>query len=464
MASSSDKKPAKARKNSSISKSKKATKKAASKKSTTVAQSKKSAAKATKTSAKARKSPKTAKKAGAKSTRKSVKKAAPKKAAAAKKLPKKAAKKTTAKTVKSVAKKKKGAAKKPAVTKRSRRASVPAEPVVLASMKSEKDEVVLAYPQSTLVGAEPHSAEAASSAVIAIRSAKYELTPPERVIEPVYPEEGATELPQRYDDTRLVVLVRDPEWLFLYWEIGSADRDMLGMAPEHFINSLVVRLHDVTEVEEFNGVNSVNWYEIPVGGSAVSWYVHLPKVDREWVAELGVLNEEGEFIQICRSNRARTPRNTFSELEDAEWMNISEEFHEILARSADVSLEERSSISTEAALRRIVQRLRITLSGQEGSPGGSDSFRARHGRAKVGGNGAPDLPLTVRTELIVSGATDPSARLTIQGMPVELRPDGSFTTRFELPDGEQVIDVRATNTDESITREIVPVVQKETRA
>ena len=42
-------------------------------------------------------------------------------------------------------------------------------------------------------------------------------------------------------------------------------------------------------------------------------------------------------------------------------------------------------------------------------------------------------------ELIVYGATEPTAKVTLQGEPVKLRPDGTFTMRFSLPDSRQII-------------------------
>ena len=42
----------------------------------------------------------------------------------------------------------------------------------------------------------------------------------------------------------------------------------------------------------------------------------------------------------------------------------------------------------------------------------------------------------VNAELIVHGRTEPGARVTLGGRPVALRPDGSFTYRFALPDGD----------------------------
>ena len=44
-------------------------------------------------------------------------------------------------------------------------------------------------------------------------------------------------------------------------------------------------------------------------------------------------------------------------------------------------------------------------------------------------------------ELIVYGATEPTARVTLQGEPVKLRPDGTFTM-LNVPDGRYTLQVR----------------------
>jgi hypothetical protein len=49
--------------------------------------------------------------------------------------------------------------------------------------------------------------------------------------------------------------------------------------------------------------------------------------------------------------------------------------------------------------------------------------------------------------MMAYGATEPDARLTVQGEPVALRPDGTFSLHFALPDGTQVIPVRAESAD-----------------
>ncbi len=51
--------------------------------------------------------------------------------------------------------------------------------------------------------------------------------------------------------------------------------------------------------------------------------------------------------------------------------------------------------------------------------------------------------LNVNAELILYGATEPDASLTIGGRPIEIRPDGTFSLRFSLPDGEHVVTLSA---------------------
>ena len=41
----------------------------------------------------------------------------------------------------------------------------------------------------------------------------------------------------------------------------------------------------------------------------------------------------------------------------------------------------------------------------------------------------------VNAELIIYGATEPTARVTLGGHEIKLRPDGTFSYRFSLPDG-----------------------------
>jgi hypothetical protein len=70
--------------------------------------------------------------------------------------------------------------------------------------------------------------------------------------------------------------------------------------------------------------------------------------------------------------------------------------------------------------------------------------------------------LVVNTELIVYGATEPDAKVTVQGKAIKLRQDGTFTLRFALPDGKQVIPVKAVSKDGMDSRQITPQVTRKT--
>jgi hypothetical protein len=50
----------------------------------------------------------------------------------------------------------------------------------------------------------------------------------------------------------------------------------------------------------------------------------------------------------------------------------------------------------------------------------------------------------VNAELVIYGATEPDAQVTIGGRPIRLRPDGTFSYRFALPDGTYDLPIVAT--------------------
>ena len=68
----------------------------------------------------------------------------------------------------------------------------------------------------------------------------------------------------------------------------------------------------------------------------------------------------------------------------------------------------------------------------------------------------------VHTELVLYGAAEPGATVTLQGAPVALREDGTFSLRFQLPDGEQVLRAVAVSPDGNVERTITPVVTRRT--
>ena len=69
-----------------------------------------------------------------------------------------------------------------------------------------------------------------------------------------------------------------------------------------------------------------------------------------------------------------------------------------------------------------------------------------------GAAGKKGFWFNVNAELIIYGATEPDATVTIGGRRIKLRSDGSFSFRFALPDGKFNLPAIATNADGDDTR------------
>ena len=74
-----------------------------------------------------------------------------------------------------------------------------------------------------------------------------------------------------------------------------------------------------------------------------------------------------------------------------------------------------------------------------------------------------DFQFAVDAELVVYGIVNRDAHLTLKGEPVQLRPDGSFSVRLNLPNRRQVIPVVASAADGVEQRTIVLAVERNTK-
>ena len=77
------------------------------------------------------------------------------------------------------------------------------------------------------------------------------------------------------------------------------------------------------------------------------------------------------------------------------------------------------------------------------------------GLADTGGTGdkrrrSKPFAFQVDAELIVYGTTSSDATVMLQGEPINLRKDGTFTMRFSLPEGRQIIPAVANSRAEQI--------------
>jgi|GEM_PF-1234589 len=134
------------------------------------------------------------------------------------------------------------------------------------------------------------------------------------------------ELPMTYGDNKIVLMVRDPEWLFAYWEIN--DQAKVDFARQYGSRGWeqsqpLVRVYDTTGVV-YDGTNANKTLDIPINDNALSWHIHVGEPNRTYFAELGRLISN-HFVPLARSNFVVTPRNRISDLIDEEWMMITDD-------------------------------------------------------------------------------------------------------------------------------------------
>jgi len=261
-------------------------------------------------------------------------------------------------------------------------------------------------------------------------------------------ETEAFQIPSGYGDHRIVLMVKDPWWLYAYWEIQPAlERQARSqLAPEEFAGvQSVLRAYDVTD-RDVPQQPAHGWFDIPLSGMASSWFIHANAPNRSFIVELGLLTRTGRFLMLVRSNRVTTPRAGPSEIIDEEWLTTDDTYWKLVGLTAGIGMG-----ASEAAIRELLQRKLL-------SPGISSPGLFSQSKLPK----ATGFWLQVDTELIIRGATDPKASVTIQGQAVTLRPDGTFSIRMALPDGTQVIPVEAVAPDKQQRRAITPTVTRQT--
>ena len=137
-------------------------------------------------------------------------------------------------------------------------------------------------------------------------------------VKKVIPEEEY-HIPNEYHTTRIVLMVKDPEWIYTYWEVSPSKRAELQID----YDQMVLRVYDVTGIN-FDGNNAHKYFDISPDGIATNWYIHVPLPERDYCVDLGYYDSERNFCIIARSNIVSVPRNGVSDAFDEEWMSIEE--------------------------------------------------------------------------------------------------------------------------------------------
>lgn len=117
-----------------------------------------------------------------------------------------------------------------------------------------------------------------------------------------------TDLPETYGRTRLTLMEVDPFHLYAYWEVTSEDWRRAG----RISGAWILRFHE----------GDGGRFDVPIDPTSPHRYLEFPRDERAFVAEIGVVDVDGAFIPLCRSNAVSTPRSTPARRYDPRWMSV----------------------------------------------------------------------------------------------------------------------------------------------
>ena len=287
-------------------------------------------------------------------------------------------------------------------------------------------------------------------------------------------EEG--ELPESYGRQRLLLMARDPHWLYVHWDLTREQHRRYNALASH--HHLVVRVHLGT-------IAGQPLTEVKVHPESRHWFIHVERANANYVAALGYYRPDGQWATIATSAAVATPPDTVCKDKGARFETIPAEAParvEQLPPTGSISFSgyaliqgelfsEASgasgrpgavepwvlgpgpytgwTIEQERALAEMIG-LSATAAGIPSGPGGEgESVSSPFGGGEARRKG---FWFNLTPELVLYGATEPDASVTIGGEPIELRADGTFSCRFALPDGSFELKVAAVSAENEVRR------------
>jgi hypothetical protein len=272
------------------------------------------------------------------------------------------------------------------------------------------------------------------------------------------PEEAA--LPEAYGTAKLLLAARDPHWLYAHWDLTrEQQRQYNALAADRH---LVVRVYPGT-------VGARPATEVPVHPESQHWFIHVDSADTRYVAELGYYPRRQQWVTVAVSSPAVTPADAASTDQTLRFATIPAQTR-LMQLAAPVKETAPADLlpAVAAQERALAEMVALPLVWPErtGSAAAPELVRGRGEKEIAPSQLAQPTPLggeaegvssamapaeqrpggfwfNVNAELVLYGATEPGASVSVGGRPVPLRPDGTFSCRCSLPDGEHEVTVSA---------------------
>ena len=134
-----------------------------------------------------------------------------------------------------------------------------------------------------------------------IKEKKYDIVLDEELISQITED---FPLPERYNDTRIVLMLRDPSWAFTYWDLSPADFSKVQEVEGP--GELFLRVYSLPD-GEITKKSYADFFDIPLRIQDDSWYINLPVSGIRYCIDL-MLKEYGREVILCRSNIIQAPR------------------------------------------------------------------------------------------------------------------------------------------------------------
>ena len=254
-------------------------------------------------------------------------------------------------------------------------------------------------------------------------------------------------------NTNIVFLPRDPEWAYVFWQISESDREK---AQTLGASKLCLRLFDATGLVE-GKLNQGTMREINVDSYSTEWYLPIPLANRDYKVELGY-RYGFKWMSLAFSSVSHVPGSQPSEqiLDKFVPFNLespsSESYptsqtpqiqevnglHERLYQAA-ISFPARRKVGSE----EFMEDKNTTNLNSNLNDSGSGQWSSGLNESGSGIVQNRSFWLVADAELIVYGATDPSAKLTIGKEEVPLAADGTFRLQVPFRDGSQKYEIKA---------------------
>ena len=263
--------------------------------------------------------------------------------------------------------------------------------------------------------------------------------------------------------TQVVFLPRDPQWGYVFWEISAADRHHAAAAGAQ---QLCLRVADVTGLTP-GAIHPHALQEIVVDQQGNEWYVPMPLSDRDYRVELGYRLSGGKWMPLAVSSVARVPADqpstvvadlftafslTEPSVAPAPVSSGGGVEHERLYQMATVGSARSRRVGSELLHEHDFNAQQAEAAGLSAS--GSGLWASGRNESGSGLARQRSFWLVADAELIVYGATEPSASLFIGEQQVPLEADGTFRVHVPFKDGEQLYPIRAIAADGEQQRSI----------